>query len=173
MRIRNRLVGLLMGVLSLGAVVAMFPSGSAAAGRGQDAPVATSAGRPSGDKVCDTAKKLAAAHLKVVGKYLSASQKTQYGPPSTGPRPRRATARSPVNCCKASSPNCAAFAATSSRRPWRPSYGLLRLGSSSWCARASPPATIMRGPPFGAAPSSSPEARLHRFAIGPVVGRSP
>lgn len=73
MRIRQRLIGLLVGMLSLGAVVAMFPSGSEAAGRPAPAAAAKS------DPDCTALEKLVAVHLKIVGRYLDDAQEAQYG----------------------------------------------------------------------------------------------
>ncbi|MGH9282133.1 MAG: hypothetical protein ACRD0S_04280 [Acidimicrobiales bacterium] len=77
MRIRNRLVGLLMGVLALGAAVAAYPSGASAGGR-QEPPAEQAVGKPIGDPTCAAAKRLAATSLKVIGRYLDASQKAEY-----------------------------------------------------------------------------------------------
>lgn len=73
MRIRNRLVALLMGVTSLGVVVAMLPSG-ASAGSAQEQ-TATSSGT---NKTCNAAKKLADAELRVVRPHLNRAQLASY-----------------------------------------------------------------------------------------------
>lgn len=73
MRIRQRLIGLLVGMLSLGAVVAMFPSGSEAASKNVQA--SSLLGQTT---TCATVKTFVATEKSLVSLLLTGQVKTQY-----------------------------------------------------------------------------------------------
>lgn len=72
MRIRQRLIGLLVGMLSLGAVVAMFPAGSEAAGN--NAVTTKAAAGP----LCDAAKQFVRDTKDLIGNRLPEPTRKEY-----------------------------------------------------------------------------------------------